>query len=811
MLPIAFLCVAAAAVASAHDHHSHALAARAGLPQLPAFYVPPQVFAEVPASSSAGFAPQSFGNPLDIAKAYVAEKSKTNAENLKVTSSITDPVSGVNYMHLIQTVNGIEITNLVSNVNVNADGNIVSAGVHVPSSPIPPLERRSVFGSLFGPSHFSAKQAVVAAAKVLGHSTTGLKYRLRARDGVVTGAPTSLSAKGEVQTREKYFLTPEGKLEKVWEVQLEQDDFWGVIYMSAETNEPIAATNWVSDSRFDFDVEDMMEPIDVIDMEEDVSVDDAEDVDPEDDAEFDDIEADHSPRTTRSKATRLPRTTRTKATRTTRARTTRVRTTRVRTTRVRTTRVRTTRARTTRTRGTRTKTPKTTSIALTTSASSTSTAVPTTASTTTTVTFSVPTTTTRFSTATTFSLPTTTRVSTTFRPPFTIPPVASLPTATFTGAIPTPTLRVVPYNEESMDAGQQLLVDPALLDASPNGWFGNLQINNELITAGNNLRAARVGQLGVSRNGGQFDAVYDPEQDATVPQNIEAAIANTFYVSNMYHDLLYRFGFDEKSANFQYDNFEKGGKGNDGIDCFVQSAEGLNNANFASPPDGLPGRMRMYVFDRTTPRRDSDLDNGIIIHELTHGLSNRLTGGTGNANCLQTLESRGMGEGWSDTLGWWASMKSKFDRTIERPMGLYVLNNTRGVRLYPYSTNLTVNPYMYSDVITIPGVHAIGTVWSTALYEVYWNMVEAGGFTSDIFDVQNSAANIKFMKDVVDGLKLQPCNPTFLSARDAIIQAEKLNNGGKYVCEMWRGFAKRGLGLNATPGVNNFELGDGCV
>ena len=61
----------------------------------------------------------------------------------------------------------------------------------------------------------------------------------------------------------------------------------------------------------------------------------------------------------------------------------------------------------------------------------------------------------------------------------------------------------------------------------------------------------------------------------------------------------------------------------------------------------------MYLFNYTTPDRDGDLDNGIIIHEYGHGVSNRLTGGPANANALDALQSGGMGEGWSD---WWALM-----------------------------------------------------------------------------------------------------------------------------------------------------------
>ena len=56
----------------------------------------------------------------------------------------------------------------------------------------------------------------------------------------------------------------------------------------------------------------------------------------------------------------------------------------------------------------------------------------------------------------------------------------------------------------------------------------------------------------------------------------------------------------------------------------------------------------MYLFTATTPHRDGDLDNGIIIHEYGHGVSNRLTGGPANANALNATQSGGMGEGWSD-------------------------------------------------------------------------------------------------------------------------------------------------------------------
>jgi len=53
----------------------------------------------------------------------------------------------------------------------------------------------------------------------------------------------------------------------------------------------------------------------------------------------------------------------------------------------------------------------------------------------------------------------------------------------------------------------------------------------------------------------------------------------------------------------------------------------------------------MYVFTGPTPDRSSGLDQSVLLHELTHGLSNRLHA---NASGLSAPMSRGMGEGWSD-------------------------------------------------------------------------------------------------------------------------------------------------------------------
>lgn len=43
----------------------------------------------------------------------------------------------------------------------------------------------------------------------------------------------------------------------------------------------------------------------------------------------------------------------------------------------------------------------------------------------------------------------------------------------------------------------------------------------------------------------------------------------------------------------------------------------------------------------------------------------------------------------------------------------------------------------------------------------------------------------------------QPCNPNFVQARDAIIDADQALTGGANACPIWTAFAKRGLGQGA--------------
>ncbi|KAJ3385109.1 Fungalysin/Thermolysin Extracellular metalloproteinase 5 [Lobulomyces angularis] len=399
---------------------------------------------------------------------------------------------------------------------------------------------------------------------------------------------------------------------------------------------------------------------------------------------------------------------------------------------------------------------------------------------------------------------------------------------------------------DPIDGDRKVAKNPENEAASPTGWhtqrgknFSDTRGNN--VFAQENLEGGGNWKDNYRPNGKKdlvFDFPYDKNKDPST--YVDLAVTNLFYWNNIIHDLFYVYGFDEKAGNFQEHNFGKGGKENDGVIANAQDGSGTNNANFATPPDGQRGRMRMYVWDVVKPSRDGDLEGGIIVHEYAHGISTRLTGGPANSGCLGWGESGGMGEGWGDFFATIFRHTPKTKRSDVFAMGKYA-NGGKGIRKYSYSESMDINPSTY-QYITKPaywGVHAKGEVWAAILLEAYWEVVEAVGFEADWFNAfgnkknrgkktyydifnmehvekkkpssEKLKGNTLMMQLVVDGLKLQPCYPSFVDARDAIIEADEVGFGGEHVCLLWKGFAKRGLGYGARAGGRqSFEIPGKC-
>jgi hypothetical protein len=390
--------------------------------------------------------------------------------------------------------------------------------------------------------------------------------------------------------------------------------------------------------------------------------------------------------------------------------------------------------------------------------------------------------------------------------------------------------------------------------------------NNGWVTDGANITDGNALEAGIDRDGTNgvdapqtgapnrvFDSTWNPPPGNPAPgdepltaQAQRGAVIQMFYVMNRYHDVLYRLGFTEQAQNFQASNFGRGGVENDRVSAEGQDSSGTNNANFATVADGGRGRMQMFLWTGPTPDYDGTGDAEVIIHEVTHGTSNRLHG---NASGLSTNMSRGMGEGWGDFYGY-----SLLSEPADPINGVYTTggyatfllggmqsNYYYGIRRFPRAPITFLGPngkphnpftfkYVNADCDTNIGttatnpnsayprnpvvstssgtqacdqVHNLGEVWSSTLWEVRNRMVTRLGFT---------AGTTRALQVVTDGMKLAPIGPTFLQERDAIIAAAAAlpiaPEASADVLDVREGFRVRGMGFsasiqNAGTGANN--------
>ncbi|MEQ1603355.1 MAG: M36 family metallopeptidase [Pyrinomonadaceae bacterium] len=367
-------------------------------------------------------------------------------------------------------------------------------------------------------------------------------------------------------------------------------------------------------------------------------------------------------------------------------------------------------------------------------------------------------------------------------------------------------------NDGSLNANA---IDPGSIPTgSPNRVF-NFPINPSVPTN----PALNTGDSPIPA--GQNSQLCLDEGTNAVPTDFQkAAVTQLFYISNVFHDEVYRVGFTEAARNFQNDNFGRGGLAGDRISAQAQDCSGINNANFSTPADGARPQMQMYLWQGPNPDIDGSLDADVIIHELTHGLSNRLHG---NGDGLQLDIARGMGEGWSDFYA--HCLLSTPSDPID---GLYTIgaydtylyssvgfnNYYYGIRRFPKAIMAAVggplnrphNPLTFRDIdattsdisdaafnprfnVTADQVHAIGEVWGVALWEIRARMIQRLGW---------EAGNRRILQFVTDGMKLAPLGPTPISERDAMIAAIFASGTEADLADAWAGFALRGFGANAS-------------
>jgi extracellular elastinolytic metalloproteinase len=333
----------------------------------------------------------------------------------------------------------------------------------------------------------------------------------------------------------------------------------------------------------------------------------------------------------------------------------------------------------------------------------------------------------------------------------------------------------------------------------------------------------------------------------TMGNDIDAATTALFVNHNRMHDWSYFLGFNEDTWNLQTNNFGNNpGPGQEDDPEFGQvqagavtggppSFLGRDNANQISLPDGVPGISNMYLWQPYAgafypPCADGDYDFGIIAHEYTHAISNRMAGGP-DAN-LSGPQASAMGEAWGDLSG--IEYLNEFglmptngeDRYL---IGAYVTGNSdRGIRNY----NVARNPLNYSDigydmVCSGPIVddtplfdscpdgrteeHSDAEPWMAVNFDIRQALVAKynGSFPATnatrqkqcaqgLYPATQCPGNRRWIQIMYDAWLLMPAAVSMLEARDAYLAADMMRFGGANQKELWRAFARRGLGVDAS-------------
>jgi uncharacterized protein (TIGR03382 family) len=231
---------------------------------------------------------------------------------------------------------------------------------------------------------------------------------------------------------------------------------------------------------------------------------------------------------------------------------------------------------------------------------------------------------------------------------------------------------------------------------------------------------------------------------------------------------------------------------------------------------------------RVTAQLDGALDEGVVAHEWGHYIQHRLIAG----GAQDSTQGAGMGEGWSDFHGLLFMVREE-DQSApgnDQWQGAYGVGNYVsltfnqnerwfGIRRVTYSADPAKNhvTFRYIHDVVLPGdvsfpwlggatddpteVHNQGEIWASMLFDCYVSLLQNYPFA----DAQQR------MKDyIVASYKVTPPFPTFVEARDALLQVAAASSPEDYD-RFGKAFAKRGLGVGAVAPDRGDDTNSGLV
>ena len=320
---------------------------------------------------------------------------------------------------------------------------------------------------------------------------------------------------------------------------------------------------------------------------------------------------------------------------------------------------------------------------------------------------------------------------------------------------------------------------------------------------------------------------WDPTDRDSWRVNREQTTTQAFYYVNHFHDHLAgpTIGFTDATDAFGGD-----GTGDQDDPVIVNSDDGGEHGRrrrpgrrsreqreHVTPPDGQSPLMQMYLFEFNPDsffnfrNINGDDDAGIVYHEYTHGLSNRLVTNADGSGAVSSPHAGAMGEAWSD---WYAlDLLHREGLEIDDPstvgdvdIGAYSDAVFTTLRFSPADCppsavtptcpgglSTGIGGFTFGDfgkVFAGPEVHSDGEIWVQTLWDLRTLLVLGTGSEQDGSDLAEAL--------VTEAMRLSPPEPSFLDMRNSILVADEGITGGDLQDLIWSAFAGRGMGFYAS-------------
>ena len=250
------------------------------------------------------------------------------------------------------------------------------------------------------------------------------------------------------------------------------------------------------------------------------------------------------------------------------------------------------------------------------------------------------------------------------------------------------------------------------------------------------------------------------------------AVTSASFHANRALERFRDLGFGALTGGFAVNDDIPGGAEGDPVEVHVQ--DGLARDSWFIPaPDGLSPKMEL-AFYRFPDGSASDhaLSSMVVTHEMTHGVMERTIGGPTDVSCTSgPIQSGSLSEGTADYFS-----ASFANNPI---IGAYAAANPElGIRRY----RLDQNPLTFADFLDPNNsIHNNGEIWAATLWDA------------------RTALGAEVMDQLVySSFAIMPCDPTFVDARDAILEADTALNESANNRALWEIFAAHGLGASAS-------------